>query len=214
MSGAGPIRVVIAEEMALYRAGLVSLLAGWPGFDVVGDCGDGERVRPLVEESRAGLLLLDYAIPGIFALELTRQLRHLTRVVIAAPKGDRRTVVESLRSGASGFVLKNGDPTHLAEGLHKASTGSVYLAPGIDPISVFTPHRVDAQDPLGKLSAREYQVFSLLIQGLRAKEVAARLDLSPKTVDTYRSGLMKKLDIHDLAGLVKFAVRASLLPAE
>ena len=214
MNDVEPTRIVVAEEMALYRAGLVSLVRGWAGFEVVGDCGDGEQVAPLVQRTAADLLLLDWSIPGVFALELTRQLRHETRVVIAAPKGDRRSVVEALRSGARGVVLKSSDPSHLAEGLTKAAQGAVFLAPGINPVSIFTPHRAESDDPLAKLSAREYQVFSLLIQGLRAKEVAARLKLSPKTVDTYRAGLMKKLDIHDLAGLVKFAVRSSLMPAE
>lgn len=209
-----PLRVVVAEELTLYRAGLVSLVNSLPGFRVVADCGDGEQVVPLVTGSRADLLLLDADISGVFALELTRQLKHTTQVVIASAKRDRRTIVESLRAGARAFILKNGEAAHLSEALTRAAQGSVYLAPGIDPIAVFTPGMIDSEDPLGKLSAREYQVFSLLVQGLRAKEVAARLQLSPKTVDTYRSGLMKKLEIHDLAGLVKFAVRASLVRAE
>lgn len=208
------VRVAVAEEMALHRAGLVSLIASLGGFEVAGDCGDGELLMPMVERLRPDLVLLDWQLPGMFALEITRQLRGSTRVIITALKGDRRTVVESLRSGARGFVLKSGTAAHLFEALLKVHQGSIYLAPGIDPVTVFTPGMAGVADPLEKLSAREYQVFSLLVQGLRAKEVAARLKLSPKTVDTYRAGLMKKLEIHDLAGLVKFAVRSSLVPAD
>jgi DNA-binding NarL/FixJ family response regulator len=100
----------------------------------------------------------------------------------------------------------------MAEALSQFTQGGIYVSPQIEVMSLFgeTNGRNHADDPLESLSSREFQVFSLLVEGIRAKEIAARLSLSPKTVDTYRSSLMRKLDIHDVAGLVKYAIRRDL----
>jgi DNA-binding NarL/FixJ family response regulator len=102
--------------------------------------------------------------------------------------------------------LKASSPQHLFDCLSQVYDGGVYVSPEIDLQALFAPDRRDNADPFETLSSREYQVFSLLVDGIRAKEIAARLKLSPKTVDTYRSSLMRKLNIHDVAGLVKFAI--------
>jgi DNA-binding NarL/FixJ family response regulator len=130
--------------------------------------------------------------------------------VVSARK-DRKTVLEVLRTGACGFLLKSSTAGQMAEALTQFCQGGIYVSPQIEVMSLLSDTRGgDAKDPLDLLSSREYQVFSLLIEGVRAKEIAARLSLSPKTVDTYRSSLMRKLDIHDVAGLVKYAIRRDL----
>ena len=120
-------------------------------------------------------------------------------------------MVEALRCGVSAFLLKSGPSHQLLEAFAQVLDGGIYVSPQLELSKIFNPGQKSAQeDPLELLSAREYQVFSLLVEGVRAKEIAARLELSPKTVDTYRASLMRKLDIHDVAGLVKFAIQRDL----
>ena len=115
---------------------------------------------------------------------------------------------------ASGLLLKSCLVRDFKEALDQILKGGVYVAPQVGLEKVWNAEsRKKPDDPLATLSSREHQVFCLLIEGLRAKEIAARLEVSPKTVDTYRSGLMRKLDIHDLAGLVKFAIQRKLTPS-
>ena len=117
-----------------------------------------------------------------------------------------------LKCGASAYVLKAGPGKHLLDAFEQVCDGGIYVTPLLNIGDIFTARRKsEPEDPLERLSAREYQVFSLLIEGIRAKEVAARLELSPKTVDTYRASLMRKMDIHDVAGLVKFAISRNLI---
>jgi DNA-binding NarL/FixJ family response regulator len=118
-------------------------------------------------------------------------------------------VLEALRTGASGYLLKSSRVEEMTEALAQFTQGGIYISPQIEVMSLFTEGK-GHHDPLELLSAREFQVFTLLVEGVRAKEIAARLALSPKTVDTYRSSLMRKLDIHDVAGLVKFAIQREL----
>jgi DNA-binding NarL/FixJ family response regulator len=120
-------------------------------------------------------------------------------------------VVEALRCGVSAFLLKSGPSVQLLEAFEQILDGGIYVSPQLELNKIFGPgQKSSPDDPLEMLSAREYQVFTLLVEGIRAKEIAARLELSPKTVDTYRASLMRKLDIHDVAGLVKFAIHRDL----
>jgi DNA-binding NarL/FixJ family response regulator len=152
-------------------------------------------------------------LPKLFTLEIVRKLRSMgspTKIVVVGVRSDRKTVLEALRSGANAYVLKSGPARHLMEAFQQVLDGGVYVSPMLEMSKVFTPEKENGDDPLEQLSAREFQVFSLLVDGTRAKEIAARLDLSPKTIDTYRASLMRKLDIHDVAGLVKFALQRNL----
>jgi DNA-binding NarL/FixJ family response regulator len=133
-----------------------------------------------------------------------------TKIVVLSVRKDRKTVLEVLRGGAQALLLKSSTSQHLADCLIQVYEGGVYVSPEINLQQIFAPDRNATADPLETLSSREYQVFSLLIEGVRAKEIAASLKLSPKTIDTYRASLMRKLNIHDVAGLVKFAIQKRL----
>jgi DNA-binding NarL/FixJ family response regulator len=135
-----------------------------------------------------------------------------TRCAVLATRKDRKTVLEVLRNGACGYLLKSSSVLQMAEGLHQFTQGGIYVSPQIEVSTLLGDGsaRTD-RDVIESLSSREFQVFSLLVEGVRAKEIAARLRLSPKTVDTYRSSLMRKLDIHDVASLVKFAIQRDLV---
>lgn len=166
-------------------------------------------------ELRPDVALLDLDLPEVHTLELLRRVRESscdTRMVLMSTRSDRKTVIESLRCGAQGFVLKSGSAQQLFDSLRQVREGGVYISPSVEVEKIFGPQRGRKleEDPIESLSAREHQVFTMLVEGLRAKEIAARLSVSPKTIDTYRASMMRKLDIHDVAGLVKFAIHRNL----
>ncbi len=168
-----------------------------------------------IQRLEPAVALLDLGLSDLAATEVIRTVRekgYRTRCAILSVRKDRKTVLETLRIGACGFVLKSSTSEQMAEALSQFVQGGIYVSPQIEVMSLFgeSNSRHSENDPIDSLSSREFQVFSLLVEGIRAKEIAARLSLSPKTVDTYRSSLMRKLDIHDVAGLVKFAIRRDL----
>ena len=206
--------LVLAEELELVREGLTALLEATGRFDIVGRCGDGDTAMQLLRQHRPQVALLDLDLPRFHTLELVSRIRAElpeVHVVILATRRDRKSVIVALRMGANAYVLKSGPVRHLIEALDQASKGGIYMSPELELSKIFVASdRVQEEDPLSTLSDREYQVFSMLVDGLRPKEIAARLDLSPKTVDTYRASLMKKLNVEDRVSLVKFAVRRNL----
>lgn len=216
MHTAPAITVFIAEELALLRDGLATLCASTGRVSISGSAADGEEALAKIRELKPCVCLLDLYLPRLDALELLRLLEEdnsATRCIVVSHRRDRKTILEVLRAGASGYLLISScGAAQVAECLEQVSRGVVYIPSDLDPQSLFSPAgRNHDADPLGELSAREMQVFNLLVSGVRAKEIAARLNLSPKTVDTYRSSLMRKLDIYDVAGLVRFAIENKLL---
>lgn len=206
-----PITIVVAEELTLVREGFVRLCQSAPRCTVIAQCGDGNSAIKLIHRLSPTLALLDLNLGDIHSLEVMRRLRDSgtrTKFVILSTRRDRKTAVECIRAGANGYVLKAGPLDHLYHAIHQSLSGAVYVTPMVD--MDHPAGGADERDPLETLSAREHQVFSMLVDGVRAKEIAARLELSPKTVDTYRASLMRKLDIHDVAGLVKFAIQREL----
>jgi DNA-binding NarL/FixJ family response regulator len=208
------VQILLAEELTLVREGLARICESNPRYTVVAHCSEGSVALRQCEALRPDIAVLDMNLPDLFALEIVRRMRNLrlpTRSILLSTRRDRKTVVEALRSGASAYVLKSGPSSQLLEAFEQVAAGGVYVSPMIELNKIFAPEpRKTNEDPLETLSTREYQVFTLLVDGIRAKEIAARLELSPKTVDTYRASLMRKLDIHDVAGLVKFAIQREL----
>ena len=213
--------VLIADPNSLIREGIAALVDAGP-YDVIAQCADGEEVVRLVIERKPSIALIEMHLAKLYTLEAVRQLRHLetpTRIAILSNTGDRKTVIEALRCGAHAFFLKSASSRFLFEGFAQILAGGIYVTPQLELDKIFAPARSspnDNLDPIETLSAREHQVFTMLVEGMRAKEIAGRLEVSPKTVDTYRASLMRKLDIHDVAGLVKFAIRRNLtsMPAQ
>lgn len=186
-----------------------------PRFRVVAQVGSATAALAEIRRLQPAIALLDLALSDLAATEVIRRVREeglRTRCAVLSVRKDRKTVLEVLRTGACGYLLKSSSSEQMAEALSQFTQGGIYVSPQIEVMSLFgeSNGRNQGEDPLESLSSREFQVFSLLVEGIRAKEIAARLSLSPKTVDTYRSSLMRKLDIHDVAGLVKFAIRRDL----
>jgi DNA-binding NarL/FixJ family response regulator len=208
-------RLVVASEQTLFLEGLASLCNAIQQFEVVGKAATGQQALEQLEALKPEIALIDLELTDMLALEVIKRAMasHLgTRCAVFSSRKDRKTVMDALRSGACGFVLKNATKQQLDEALKNLMEGGIYVSPQIELASLVyegQQHQRTA-DPLDSLSSREYQVFSLLVEGVRAKEIAARLTLSPKTVDTYRASLMRKLEIHDVAGLVKFAMQRNL----
>jgi DNA-binding NarL/FixJ family response regulator len=207
--------ILLADELTLVREGLAALCNSIQGFRVVSQVGSAGAALKEIQRLQPSLALLDLGLSDLAATEVIRRVREQnlpTRCAVFSVRKDRKTVLEVLRTGACGFLLKTSTSEQMADALGQFTQGGIYVSPQIEVMSLFAESsgRTTTADPLDSLSSREFQVFSLLVDGIRAKEIAARLALSPKTVDTYRSSLMRKLDIHDVAGLVKFAIRRDL----
>lgn len=207
--------ILLADELTLVREGMLALCQAQPHFRVIAQCGDGATALRMIQAQRPDIAVLDLNLPEIFSLEVVRRVKEsnpATKVVVLSTRRDRKTVLEALRCGVSAFLIKSGPSNQIIEAFDQILAGGIYVSPELEIKKIFSPGtRPSADDPLQALSAREYQVFTLLCEGVRAKEIAARLSLSPKTVDTYRASLMRKLDIYDVAGLVKFAIHRDLI---
>ncbi len=207
--------IVLADEQTLFREGIAVLCEATRQYRVVGQCGDGQSAIKMIGALAPDVAVLDLGLPKLYALAViqkTRLAESSPKFLVLSTRRDRKTVVEVLRAGANGYVLKHDPATCLLQGLGEILAGSIYVSPQFELAKVFrgnaAPHW---RKPYEQLSAREYQVFNLLVQGLRGKDIAGRLDLSQKTVSTYRANLMTKLNIYDVAGLVKFALRRKLI---
>lgn len=208
--------ILLAHPLTLLREGLAALCHRQPQYQVVHQCSEGATALRLIESEKPDIAVLDFSLPDFYALEIIHKLRKAqvsTGFVLLCGRKDRRTVIESLRSRVNALVLESDPSDYLLEAFSSALAGDVYISPSLELNKLFSAERKSAQKhSLETLSAREYQVFSLLVEGIRAKEIGARLGLNPKTIDTYRVNLMHKLDIHSVAGLVKFSVERNPTP--
>lgn len=213
------IRVLLADDHDLVRAGFRSLLRDFDGIEVVAEAGDGREAVQLAAEHRPDVVLMDLMMPGLNGMEATA---HITRtlpevhVVVLSMNAAEEYVLPVIRAGASGYLLKNVKPTELEQAVRTAANGEVWLTPAVSRFVVDEYRRQsrDERMPLERLTPRLREVLQLVAEGRTTKEIAKRLSLSVKTVETYRTQLMDVLDIHDIAGLTRFAVRHGLVSPE
>jgi DNA-binding NarL/FixJ family response regulator len=212
------ISIHFVEEFALYREGLLCLFRELADLEVSGGYATGAELLEKVLTQPADITLIDLHLSDIHAFELIRKIRasgNATRLILLASRADPKSATEAIRSGAHGLILKSSTSAQLIDAIGQVMGGAVFVDPRVELAQTLTNVvRQDPNDPLESLSSREHQVFTLLIEGIRAKEIAARLAVSPKTVDTYRASLMRKLNIHDVAGLVKYAIQRQLITAD
>jgi DNA-binding NarL/FixJ family response regulator len=210
------IRVLLADDHALVRAGLVKLLEAMPNIDVLGEASDGLQLLELAHTLHPDLVLMDIAMPGLNGLETTARLLKAapgTKVIILSMHQDEQYVRQALRVGTVGYLLKDSAPTELNLAIHAVMRGDTYLSPAISRGVVsdyVTRLRNDDENQI-PLTPRQREVLQLIAEGRSTKEIAQRLDLSVKTVDTHRTLLMKQLDIHEVAGLVRYAMRIGMI---
>ncbi len=216
------LSVLLVEDHAIVRQGIKALLAEEPDIVVVGEAGDGSQALALVQELRPDIVLMDLSLPGVGGIEATRQVRERfpeTRVVVLSMHESEEYVYRALRAGASAYVVKQSTSTELALALRAVAAGSTFLSPAISDILIGDyVHRVEAQgrdqEALDVLTPREREVLHLIAQGYNNRQIAERLQISIKTVETHRGNMMSKLDVHDRAGLVRFAMESGLITFE
>ena len=205
--------VVLVDDHAIVREGIAALCAA-NGMCILGQAADGISAIPMIEALKPDFVILDLHMPQITGVEVIRRLRLNqcpAKLMILSISREEGAVMEALRAGADAYLLKDGPSRHLLDAISFVRDGGVYVSPMLRGAGLFTKsEKSRAEDPLASLSPREMEVFSYLVNGLRAKDIADLLEISPKTVDTYRASLMRKLNVHDLVGLVKFAIERNL----
>ena len=212
------IRVLLADDHTLVRAGLRKLLESIPDLEVVGEANDGLALLALVDQLRPDLVLMDIAMPGLNGLEATARVLKTwpdTRVVILSMHQSEEYVRQALRNGAVAYLLKDAAPAELDIAIKAVRRNETYLSPAVSKgvLSDYVQRLRGDDAPSTQLTPRQREVLQLIAEGQSTKEIARRLDLSVKTVDTHRSQLMRQLDIHEVAGLVRHAMRIGLISA-
>jgi DNA-binding NarL/FixJ family response regulator len=216
----GRIRIVLADDHQLLRAGLRLLLAGLPGIEIVGEAGDGVEALALCEALHPDIVLMDIAMPrmnGLDALEAIRERDLAQHVIILSMLASEEHVLRALSLGAAGYVLKDAAPAELELAISAVLRGENWLSPPIsrqvvDAYLTRVSETVAPRQPLSGLTPRQLEVLRLIAEGKSTKEIAFTLELSVKTIETYRTQIMDKLALQDIPGLVRYAIRHGIIP--
>ncbi len=207
-------RIVIIDDHTLFREALLSLLKSSPWLEIAGDAGDAEEGFQLIQREQPALVLLDLQLPKVTGLELARRILQIPnppRVLILTGAGDMSFVPEAIQLGVSGFIRKEAPSTELIRAIHTIFDDKVYLcSEAATAISDSVRSRQSMQSSADALSEREGQVLAFVARGLRNKEIADKLGVSIKSVETYRARLMAKLNCDNAADLMRYAIRNGL----
>ncbi len=207
------IKIVLADDHAVVREGFRMVLENQPGLQVIGEARDGLEAIQVVERLKPDVLVVDLMMPGINGMEVVRQMNKKTRIVVLTMHDHESYVVEALRNGAYGYVLKDSTPKELVEAIQKAAAGQRYLsAPFADKAIEFyiKMKTTKSLDPFDTLSDREREVLQLVGQGYSNQEIGEMLKISPRTVEVHRAKLMRKLDIKNQTELLRYAIQRGL----
>lgn len=223
------IRILLVDDHAVLRAGLRALLEVESGLEVVGEAGTGEEGVAMAERLRPDVVVMDLSMPGMGGLAATREIAALelgAKVLVLTMHAEEEYLLAVLEAGGSGYVRKTSADQDLTQAIRAVARDEVFLYPsaaklllqgfrirgertGPDPLDTPTE-----PDPLDRLTERERDVLAYTAEGFSSSEIGEKLFISPKTVDTYRSRIMEKLDLHHRSELVRFALRKGLLKAE
>lgn len=213
-----PTTLLLADDHALFREGLKSLIARFSGFEVIAETGDGLEALSLVRARCPDVAVLDIGLPGMNGLEVARQVASEcpeTRVVIVSAHADQEYVQQALRVGVSAYLAKDSTASELEVALKAVQRGATFLSPTIAGGLSQDYLRRLKDAPEAPLTARQREVLRFIAEGLNTKEIAFRLGLSAKTVETHRAEIMDRLQIRDVAGLTRYALRKGLVsPSE
>lgn len=220
-------RILIADDHDVVRSGLRVLLTSFPEFTVVGEAADGEEAVRLAAERKPDVILMDISMPHLDGIEATTRIiedQPDARVVILSVHEDEEYVKRILKAGARGYVLKNARRKEIAQAIRSALSGERFFSPGISRLivdgyiknSAAPPSSPQQPDTRGdqRLTRRETEILGYIAKGLTNKQIAERLYLSFRTVNTHRTNIMQKLDIHDTAGLVRHAISLGLVQTD
>ena len=219
-------RVLLADDHDLVRAGFRSLVQSFGGIEVVAEADDGREALRLIEIHRPHVVLMDIMMPGLNGLEATARIAKdfpKTRVIILSMNAAEEYVLKAMRVGAAGYLLKDGHPAELEQAIRAVARGETFLSSKVSKhvVSGYVHGKghleVDGRESsigsmaTDKLTLRQREVLQLIAEGNTTKEIAKKLSISVKTVETHRMQLMERLDIHDIAGLVRYALRSGLI---
>jgi len=203
---------VLADDHVLVRQSLKALLER-EGIQVAGEASDGQELVRLISNLRPDVAVVDISMPIMNGLEAAREVHKSspkTRTILLTRHDEDQYVTEALRAGVKGYVLKNQAANDLVDAIHQVCRGGFYLSPGISQ-TVVEAYLSKTERPADPLTARERQVLQLIGEGKSTKEVACLLGISTKTAESHRARLMQKLDIHETASLVRYAIRRGLI---
>jgi len=206
------IRVVLADDHALVRQSLKSLLES-EGFQIVAEASDGQEAMRHVQLLKPDIIVMDISMPTLNGLEAARQLSLSSpqiKTILLTQHDEEQYLSQALEAGVKGYVLKSQVANDLIQALRQVSRGEVYLSPGVSG-AIMDAYRSKAQKPRDPLTGRERQVLQLIAEGKSTKDVASLLGISVKTAESHRTRLMQKLDIHETASLVLYAVRRGIV---
>jgi len=214
------IRIILADDHALVRAGIRALLEHTPDIEVLAEAGDGLEALALVESLQPDILLTDLTMPRLNGIETVTRLTAInskTRVIVVSIHAEEVIVKRALRAGAKGYLIKSAFKEELFLALRAVARGEIYLCVSVATLVlndlINNPSQPEMQDPLDRLSSREREIFQLIVEGKSNRQMAENLHISVKTVDKHRTNLMKKLQVHDVTGLMHVALQNQLLYA-
>lgn len=212
------ISLILADDHALIRTAIINLLAGHHDIRVVAQANSGAEVPSLVTRLRPDIVLLDLAMPGVGGLETLRLLKGLgatPRVIALSSQTGEKWVMRALRGGVRGYVLKTETADNLALAIRTVHRGGTWFSKEVAAlISALALEPTIGTDPLERLSPRQRLVLQLIAEGQTNKDIARTLNLSESTVDSHRTQLMRRLDVHDIAGLVRLAIREGVISVD
>lgn len=210
-------KVVIADDHAMVRQGMKAILESGGQIQIIGEASDGIEAVSLVEKLKPDVTLLDLMMPGLNGLEVTRQISKLTHVLIVSMHANEAYVLEALRNGALGYVLKDSTAQELIDAVNRVALGLRYLSAPLSEraIDIYTRRAETAPlDPYDTLTTREREVFHLMAEGLSNSEISVRLNISPRTVEIHKSNVQHKLNLYTQTNIVRYALRKGILPMD
>jgi len=218
MTGAA-IRIVLVEDHELVRAGFRSLIRSLSGMDIVGEAANGRQALTVIGEQMPDVVLMDITMPDLNGLNAVGQVAAefpQVRVIMLSMHDNEEYLRQALQAGAAGYLLKDADPAELELAIRSVARGGSYLSPGVSHHVVNDYVRGRGREPGGfdALTPRQVEIVQLIAEGHTNAEIAKILDLSSKTVETHRSQLMARLQIHDVTGIVRYAVRMGLVSSD
>jgi DNA-binding NarL/FixJ family response regulator len=211
-------RVLLADDHVLVRAGIRALIEKIPNVEVIGEANSGREALEMVKSKLPNLVLMDIAMSELGGLEALPQITKDfpgVRVIILSAHANEEYVIRALRSGAAGYMLKDAATAELQLAIDSVAQDKTYLSPSISrPVIDSYLERVGGQlSPLEQLTPRQREILQLIAEGRNTKEIASDLDISVKTIESHRLQLMERLNIHDIPGLVRYAIRSGLVSA-
>jgi len=213
------VRLVLIDDHTLFREGLHAILEREPDLEIVGEASDARSAYQLVEQVNPDVALVDIALPGVNGIAVTRELRRTStcKVLVLSMHASEDFVSQAFAAGASGYAVKDQKAHEMVDAIRAVGSGRSYLCPRISRIVLEDSQRLRRGEPLQKdgpcmmLSPREREVFDLLVRGFSNPRVAGELCISVKTVETHRAHILKKLRLHSMVELVRFAARHELI---